>query len=165
MAVENKKSTAITNADAVPPTFNGAIAGGQVLTHVGTLATAAADDDGTTMRFARIRSSSRVTSIALLNDAITGATSVDCGLYRTAEDGGAAVDDDCFASAVDINAGNTAWLELRFEADDINDIEDRAWQVAGLTEDPKCWFDVVLTFDTIGSGVGDVTLKVEELID
>jgi hypothetical protein len=109
MAVANTKSTQITNADAAVQTLNNqALVDARARVAVATLETAAADDDGSVYRFIRVHSSWRILSIAILNDAITSGTAWDVGLYQTAANGAAAVDVDCYATNVDIAAGNAA---------------------------------------------------------
>lgn len=169
MAVANTKSTAITNADATPPVpTNRAIAGAPILISKGVVEVAAADDDNSVYRIARLPSNAVIHSIRILNDAITGSTSWDVGIYRTAEDGGAVVDDDLFASAVDINAGTTAWLELRYEAATtavIDHAERPLWYIADLgaatyASDPNLQFDLCLTANTVGSAAGTILVEV-----
>ena len=126
MPVENRKSTIVGNADAVPAVLTSPrIAGGHLRAQVATIEVAAADDDTSVYRLFRLPSNAKVTAIMVFNDAITGGTSYDVGLYRTAADGGAAVDVDAFASAVDMSSARAAAgpLNLTFEAQNIDKIE------------------------------------------
>jgi hypothetical protein len=162
MAVANTKSTAITNADASPRVPNSSyLEAGVLRVAVGTVEVAAADDDGSVYRFCRIPSGARVQRIQILNDALTGATVYDVGLYKTAADGGAAADADVFATNVDISAGNAVPLDVTFEALDIIKIEKRAWEILNLTSDPFLEYDVCMTGDTVGSGAGTISMRVE----
>lgn len=161
MAVVNTKTTQITNGDAGPTTLtNNQIVCGRVLSAVGTLEVAAADDDTSTFRFVRVHSSWLILSIRVYCDALTSGTSYDCGLYQTAANGGAVVDVDAFASAVSLASAITTGTEIRFEASDIASIEKPVWEIAGLTSDPNRWYDVVLTANTIGSAAGTITIAV-----
>lgn len=169
MAVANTKSTAITNRDATPAVLsNSAITRGVKMIAKGVCAVLAADDDGSVYRFAELPSNAIIHSIKIRNDALTGATSWDCGIYRTTADGGAVVDADLFASAVDINAG-LAGTEIRFEAGTtalIAYAEYRLWQIADLgaatyASDPGYTFDICLTANTVGSGAGNILLEIE----
>lgn len=161
MATVNTKSTQITNGDAGPTTLtNNQIVCGRVLSAVGTLELAAADDDTSTYRFVRVHSSWLILSVKVFCDAITSGSSFDCGLYQTAANGGAVVDVDLFASAVSLTSAITVGTEIRFEAADIAGIEKPVWELAGLTYDPNRWYDVVLTANTVGSAAGTVTLLV-----
>jgi hypothetical protein len=169
MAVANTKSTAITNADATPPVLvNRAIAGADIKISKGICAVAAADDDNSVYRFARLPSNAVIHSIRILNDAITGGTAYHCGVWDTAENGGAVVDADLFASSVDISAGNTAWLELRYEAATtavIDHAERQLWYIldlgaATLASDPNKQYDICLQGATVGTGAGDILMEV-----
>jgi hypothetical protein len=164
MAVENKKSTIVGNADAVPAVLTSPrIAGGHLRAQVATVEVAAADDDTSVFRLFRLPSNAKVTAFSLFNDAITGGTSYDIGLYRTAADGGAAVDVDAFASAVDLSSGRAASgpLVATFEAQNIDKIEQELWQVASLTTDPGVMYDVALTANTVGTGAGTISAIIE----
>ena len=169
MAVANTKSTAITNADATPVVLtNSAFHGGVKYVAKGICEVLAADDYGSVYRFVRLPSNAIIHSIKIRNDAITGGTSYDCGIYRTAADGGAVVDAYLFASAVDISAG-LAGTELRFEAATtaiIDYAEYRLWQIADVgaatyATDPGFMFDLCLTANTVGSSAGTILLEVE----
>lgn len=165
MAVVNTKSTIITNADATPVVLTSPrIAGGFLAAEVATVEVAAGDDDTSTFRLFRLPSNAKVVSIRLLNDAITGGTSYDVGIYRTAKDGGAVVDADAFASAVDMSsARTTAFFEAAYESTnaDIANIERELWQVAGATSDPSVSYDIVLTANTVGTAAGTISAIIE----
>lgn len=162
MAVENKKSTAITNRDATPrvPT-PASLVRGPLYEAVGTLETAAADDDGSVFRFARVRSSDRISEIRLANDAITSGTDFDVGIYQTAENGGAVVSKDVFADGLDLSSA-VAMRDVLYndQATDISEVEMQLWQKLGLTSDPQREYDVCVTANTIGSGAGTITMVV-----
>ncbi len=163
MAVVNTKSTAITNADATPKVANNSyIENGKMRVSVGTVEVAAADDDASVFRFVRIPSGARVHSIRVFCDALTSGTSFDCGIYKNSADGGAVVDVDSFASAVDLSTAITAGTEIRFEAADIAQIEKRMFEQAGvaLAADPFLEYDICLTANTIGSAAGTISLAV-----
>lgn len=164
MAVVNTKSTIVGNADAVPAVLTSPrIAGGHLRAQVATVEVAAADDDTSVFRLFRLPSNAKVTSVQVFNDAITGGTSYDVGLYRTAADGGAVVDADAFASAVDMSSARAAAgpLNLTFEAQNIDKIEQELWQVAGATSDPGVMYDVALTANTVGTAAGTISAVVE----
>lgn len=159
MAVVNTKSTVISNADATPVVLTSPrIAGGYVAAEVATVEVAAGDDDGSVFRLFRLPSNAKVLSIRILNDAITGGTSYDLGLYRTAKDGGAVVDADAYGSAIDMtSARTTAFFDGAYEAADIANIEKEVWQNAGLTSDPSVQYDVCLTANTVGTAAGTIS--------
>lgn len=163
MAVANTKSTAVSNRDASPRVPSPAhLVRGPLFEAVGTVEIAAADDNGSVYRMARLRSSDRVSQLTVFSDAITGGSNFDLGLYRTADDGGAVVDADLFGSALDLTSGSVAGADFTFEsaATDIAKIEKRLWELLGLSADPQVDYDVALTGATVGSAAGTVSLRV-----
>lgn len=169
MAVANTKSTAISNADATPVVNNNrSNVRAPCYIAVETLEVAAADDDNSVYRFFRLPSNAVIYSIEILNDAIAGATAYHCGIWDTAANGGAVVDADVFASSVDINAGTTAWLELRFEAATTGPIEYadyELWRLLDLgaatyAQDPQKEFDLCLQGATVGTAAGTITMRI-----
>lgn len=162
MAVANTKSTAITNADATPVTINSSyIAGASLREMVGTVETAAADDDGSVYRLCRVKSSHRLSDILLANDAITSGTDFDVGVYRTAKDGGAVVSKDVFADGLDLSSAAAFRSVLNHDqATDIAEVEMRLWERLGLSADPLIDYDVCVTGNTVGSAAGTLSMKI-----
>ena len=164
MAVANSKSTQITNADATPRVLTPAAIGwGRVRAASFTLDVAAADDDASVYRFFRVHSNWRVLQLLLWNDAITSGSVYDVGLYQTAENGGAVVDADCWATNVTMVSARLVPLDVTFEALDIIKCEKLVWEVAAIavttiTEDPQRDYDICLTADTVGSGAGTISM-------
>jgi hypothetical protein len=159
MAVANTKSSIVAARDAgknVPFYLSGA----DMHEAVATVEVAAGDDDNSVYRFVRVHSSWSLRVILLTNDAITGGTAYHCGLYDVAENGGAAVDADVFATSVDLSSARVAPTDLLFEALNIDKIEKRLWEVLGLSADPGKEYDLALTGATAGSGAGTVSLRV-----
>lgn len=170
MAVANTKSTAITNADAVPPQLtNAAFTGANLKITKAVVEVAAADDDNSVYRIARLPSNAVIHSIRVLCDAITSGSSWHCGVWDVAAvNAGAVVDADLFASAVDLSAGTAAWLELRFEAatsGPIDYAEYPLWRIldlgaATLTADPNKQYDICLQGITVGSSASTILCEV-----
>lgn len=166
MGVVNTKSAIITNLDASPMVLNDVtVYGGRIRSQCGTVEVAAGDDDGSVFRFARLPSNARVISIKRYNDAITGATVYDFGLYQTAANGGAVVLANAYANDVDINAGTVAGVEQAFTTRNIDKIANKVWQDAGLSADSKTEYDLCLTGATVGSGAGTISIEVQYVID
>ncbi len=162
MAIANTKSTAVSNRDASPRVPSPAhLVRGPLFEAVGTVEIAVVDDDTSVYRMARLRSSDRVSQLTVFNDAITGGI-FDLGLYRTADDGGAAVDADLFGSALSLNGASAVGTDVVFEsaATDIAKIEKRLWELLGLSADPQIDYDVALTGSTVGATAGTVSLRV-----
>lgn len=167
MATANTKSTHITNADATPLALtNDYIAKGVVYETVGTVETLAADDASSVYRLARVPSNARITSILLASDAITGASASDVGVYQTAANGGAALDDDFFATDVDISSA-TAFTEVINEATatDKDKVEKRLWELfpGTYTQDPVRDFDICVTVNDV-TAAGTISMKVKFVI-
>lgn len=169
MAVVDTVSTQLTSLlTAGAKVTIGGGAGGREYVKSATVEVAAADDDTSTYRFFRVKSSDRIKSLKLYCDAITGGTDYDCGLYTV--DGGAVVDADLYADgfsaataspAVPPTADAGDGIELRFgDATTANpgDVNNAVWEDLGLTEDPHLEYDVVFTANTVGTAAGTLTL-------
>jgi len=161
MAIVNTKSTEVQNLDARPAVLlDRRTSHGRVRKKVATVEVAAADDDGSVYRLARLHSSWNVHAIWIHNDAITGGTGYDVGLYEPGD--GAAVDDDVYAATLGMaTARTTAPVNAAFGARDIAKAGDALWQDLGLAEDPDRVYDLALTADTVGSAAGTITAIVE----
>lgn len=168
MAVENLKSSVITNADATPVVLNNArLAGAPVREAIGTKQASASASIGSTYRLARIPSNARISEVILSCDAFDTTGAADVGIYQTADNGGAVVDADFFASAVVLTTAlpNTA-VTHESGVFGIEDVEKPLWEALGLTADPQRDYDVALTL-TAANGAGatpDVTLRVRYVI-
>lgn len=165
MAVANTKATAVSNADATPVVITPAyLAGGSVKERRGVVEVAAADDDGSVYRVARIRSSDVISDILLANDAISVGAAYNVGLYKTAAAGGAAVDDNLFASLVDLAAASPfRSVMLEATATNLDKTEKRVWELLGLTEDPVLEYDLALTGATAGTAAATLAVIVRYL--
>lgn len=164
MATEAIKSTVITNADATPVVINPAYLDGarvRVKRGVATSVLAAADV-GSTYRFGRIRSNDVVKEVKLDNATLGAGAAMDFGLYKTAKDGGAVVDADLFASAVDMNTANRA-LDITRESGVITvaNMQKRVWELLGLTTDPQIEYDITGTTTTIHAAAGSMCVTAE----
>lgn len=160
MPVANTKSVEVTNAEKTPIKFTDAlVAGGRLRERVAWTTVAVADDDLSVYRLHRVHSSWRLSSLELLNDAITGGIDYDLGLYDIAEDGGAAVNVNLFADAVTMAAARVAPLDVLFEALNITDIEAPIWQMLGLASDPGKFYEVAWTAVTVGTAAGNIASR------
>jgi hypothetical protein len=163
MAVVNVKSTAVTNADATPVDLSAPfLSHGRLREAIGTVEVANGDSSTSVYRMARLFSSWRVSEILESHDDIGTTTTGDIGLYETAANGGAAADADLFASAVVFNAGAVTAANVTFESgvSGIEEVEKRIWELLGLTEDPKKWYDLCVTLVGAADGAGTITLQV-----
>jgi len=165
MATANTKSKTVTNLDATPRVMNPTyLMGGILKEQVGTVEIAAADDNNSVYRVGRVHSSWRISEIIRYNDAITSGADFDVGLYDTAENGAAVININCFADAVSLVSGSVTGTRDLYEAGSdvgVEDIEQRVWEMAGLTEDPGKFVDVCYTGVTVGSGAGTLSVKIQ----
>jgi hypothetical protein len=126
----------------------------------GSITPAAAAEVGSTYRFCRIPSNCRVSQILLKNAAFTTAGAVDIGLYKTAENGGAVVDADFFASAVALTAAkDNADVTYESAVYTIANSEKPLWEALGLSADPQIEYDVAATVTTQFNGGSIMNLK------
>ncbi len=161
MAVVAVKSTPITNADATPVVLNKANVDGARERHKrGVVAAANGDSIASIYRCFRVKSSDLLSKLVLDNASWGAACTADIGLYKTAKDGGAVVDADLFASAVDMNAANRG-LDVLRESGVITvaNMEKRLWELAGLSADPNLDYDVALTLVAAAAAAGSACLS------
>ena len=159
MAVNAYKTTAITNLDATPIVrANPWVHGGNAKQFAGTIEAVNGDSIASTYRFFGIGSWMRPVYLTLFCDAITSAAG-DLGLYRTTADGGAVVSQTLFASAQSVASAITTGTNIRFEQDDIANVEKRIWELLGLTADPNLEYDVTLTLTAAATAGGTLSLQ------
>lgn len=143
MAAENLKSAAITARDSTPPAATNSNPG-QLFRSWGKIE-AAGGDAGSTYRFCTIPSNARCIKAYFSSDDLSGSTAtLNLGLYQTTENGGAVVDADFFASAIDVNAAAVAWTDVSVEraATLIDELEKPLWERIGLSADSQRNYDV-----------------------
>lgn len=160
----NLSSTLISNITATPSVANSPNRGapGEVNNTYASLSVGTSEDTGNVLRFVRVPSNCRITSIRLFCDALGGSTAGDIGLYQTAENGGAVVDADHFASAVSM-VNKIQGTEQAFESG-VNTVSDFGlplWAALGLTADPQREYDIAITLTADVTTPGDIGVKVE----
>ncbi len=149
------KGTAITNREATPRVLNnpGLGSGARVKCARGYIASVTLNLTTTSIiRLVEIPSNCVVLDVIMYNGAET-AGAVDVGLYRTNADGGAAVDQDFFASAVSLASaiayGAVATHVLGESTTyTIAKMNQPIWQAVGASSDPHCMYDVACTVAT-----------------
>ena len=123
-----------------------------------TYAKLAADTDGSTIQFARVPANALLLDVSLINEAITGATDADIGIYSDHEPGSGTLHDvNAIADAVTLASARTGWTSVRCEAADASTVTQRVWQLAGLTSDPGGHLRLILTGVTFGTNTGDIS--------
>lgn len=161
MAVEARKSTLVTNADATPAVLNNPrVDGGFERSSVATVSVTNADSIGSTYRMSRVPSNAVITDMRIYAPDIGTTTATDIGVYRTAKDGGAVVDADFFASAVVLNAGAINGTDVLHESGvfSITNSGQELWQALGLTSDPSVFYDITMTLTGAADATGVVKL-------
>lgn len=157
MAVENKyvdaKIAAGKLADAAQ------VFGRPVQALVQTFEVAAADDNGSMYRIGYNLNPNLIPiDIKVFNDALTGGTDWDLGLYKS--NLGAVISKDVFADGLDFSsAAAIAAPKNGLAAVDIANLERRLYEWAGHTvANKEGGYDLVLTANTVGSAAGTVTV-------
>ena len=154
MAVENKYSDADVAAGKKASALSAY--GTKQVTLVGTVAVAAADDDGSIYRvISGVPSSLVPVNIAIHNTAITGGTDYDLGLYKP--NSGAVVDADILADGLDLSSAVTiaTWNNAGLTTLSIADGAETLGELSAQT-DVDASYDIALTANTVGTAAGTV---------
>lgn len=175
MAVENLKSTAITNLDASPIVSNTSGIGSPAVfrNNDGFVTISASASAGSTYRMVRVPSNAIIKSVNLETEAQgAGAVNVSAYYSDSTTDGtkvsniGLIVPttgDQFWASDVDISAALKP-TDVTNESGNnpIANRQKRLWDALGLTTDPGGFFDFVLVVHTtaITTGTGKTYLRV-----
>lgn len=155
MAVTNRNSQGITNATSTPVVLSDPALNAGILRERSAVITSAADDSATSIfRFVRVSSNARISQLMLSAADATTAGAINVGVYQTAENGGAVVDADLFASAVDLASGPYNNADITFESGEYTyaESEKPLWEVLGLTVDPQRDYDIAATISTTFNG-------------
>lgn len=162
MAVVTTKSTMITNLDAAPVVEVPAHQHhGRMREMLESVSIASGDSIGSLYPCLRVWSGWRVSELLIDSPDIGTTTIADVGLFKTAADGAAAVDADFFASALSLKDGALAKTDITRESGVITiaNADKRIWEILGLTEDPKIWYDVALQLTAAADAAGEVGLR------
>jgi hypothetical protein len=159
------KSAAVTNREATPRVLNnqGAGAAGILREVKSYLSSVTASLSITSViRMVEVPSNAVISQI-LFDSAAQTAGKFDIGVYRTNADGGAVVDQDFFATAVDCASAVVATdVTNESTTNTLAKQNQPLWQAAGMTADPKSPLDIALTVVTtdVTTGTGAVMLRV-----
>lgn len=162
MAVVTTKSGLITNRDASPRVINNSnVDGGNLRSEVGTVETTATDSSASLYLFFQVPSNARLDQVLLYSDDVGTTGLMDIGIWRTTQDGGAVVDADFIASAVNLNSAALNGTDVTHESAvfGLEDAEKPLWQALGLSADPKIFYDVVGQLTEAVTAAGTLTLK------
>lgn len=163
MATEALKSSVITNRDATPVVLSTSNPG--TVKRAYGVVECAGGDAGSTYTFCSIPSNAKfVRAFYSCDDLGTGLT-MNVGLYQTTANGGAVVDQDFFASALDVATAAVGITEITVErgATLISEFEQPLWQRLGLSADSQRDYDVVAV-SASAAATGTMLVWVEYLI-
>lgn len=160
------KSTLITNADNLDILGQqGHYSGEKVV--VATYAAAGAIADNDVILMAELPIDAKITSIIMHSDDLGTTGDLNLGLYPGRGSGVTiaaatdAVDEDALGTAIDVNTAATANVEVRFEVKDHNSIEEKVYEIAGLTSRPDYGkMFLAFTASEATTAAGDLTLIV-----
>lgn len=172
MAVQNVKSSVITDLDATPIVHSNRLERAATLYEaaatIAFTATQAGGDANSVWRFLRIPARARIHKLEIANDDLdsgAGALAVNVGLYEV--EGGAAKDADFFASAITNLQAAAAFQDETYESAvvGIEKQHQAIWQQLGDADTPANRdkeYDIAMTVTTAaGTGAaGDVTMRV-----
>lgn len=167
MAVVDVLSNTITNRDASPKVLASSnVDNGRMQSSCQTVEITTANSSDSTYRFFSIPSNARVSEILAYSDDMGTATAADVGLYDTTENGGAIVDADFFASALDLNGGALVGSHIEHESGvfGVEDREKPLWEALGLSSDPNKMYDLVATLTAAADTGGTLTLEAKYII-
>lgn len=120
----------------------------------GVATTSATQASADTIHFTRVPSNAIISQVLISAADATTAGALNVGIYETAANGGAAVDADLFASALDLAGGPYNNLDITHESGEYTyaETERPLWQVLGLSNDPNKEYDVVGVVSTTFNG-------------
>lgn len=174
MAVGTLKSNNVTAFETKPITMCQMNRGNFIIDRV-AVPTTAMDDVGDIILFGPFRSNDKIIRLGFLNDALAASDlAYNIGVYysgvggnqaKTGKTSGTVVDADNIGTAVAFSTARLVLGDVRFEADDIVNIEKELWEVAGLTSDPGGNLYVGLTCSTVATtpAAGDIVMVAEVL--
>lgn len=151
------KSTWITNATATPKVLTDPAKSCSRLEEASSVATVSATQaQGDIIRFVRVPSNARISQVLFSTADATTAGAINIGVYQTDDNGGAVVDADLFASALDLTGGPFLNSDQTFESGEYTFAESALplWEALGLTADPKREYDIAATVTTAFNGAG-----------
>ena len=155
-------STLISNRAATPRVANEPYNDAKIKTSgVGIVEVSTSTDAADEIRFVRVRSNAVIKNVLVSSDAAITSGAMNLGIYRTDDDGGAAVDADLFASALAVGGGLT--LSEAAHESGVYGIDARdkpLWEALGLSADPQIWYDVTGVVTTEMGAAGTLCVEV-----
>lgn len=167
MAEVNLKGDIVTGLDATPRTYLGPKRVGGVLREDRIQFTTNSDDSAdSTYHLFRVPSNAVISQLLGSTDGDSTDGTAHIGLYRSTDDGGAVVDADLFASAWAIKtAARNSDLTYESGVIDVEDQHKELWQLAGATEDPGGYYDIVMTIvEAITAAANNMEFKLRYVV-
>ena len=129
-----------------------------------TFEVAAADDDDSVYRIAKLAATAVISNIVVTNDAITGGTDWDLGIYDVLNgpNSGAVKDADKLADGLDLSSARAEGSGISgLSAVPLADAQKPLYLLAGDTaSDHPGQYDIAWIANTVGSAAGTVTVKI-----
>lgn len=146
-----------TNDVASPRVMNSPSKGGQgtVKEITALLAPAADQADDSVMWVARVPTNCRIIKLAVTAADATTAGKIDLGVYRTPEQGGAVIDRDFFAAALDLASGPYAESDQKNQSTTYTYAKQAQplWQAVAVdSSDPGGEYYLCATVETLFNG-------------
>jgi hypothetical protein len=159
------KSDLVTNADDLDTQNDAGHYGHEKVITAHDAAAILADNDVVLM--CEVPVNARIHSIRMWSDDLGTTGDLNLGFYPGPGSGVSisadsnAVDEDALATAIDVNAAALANVEQRFEVKAIETINQKAWELAGLSSEPDyATFYLAFTASEATTAAGDIVLVV-----
>lgn len=161
------KSNIITTADDLDQQVESGQAHGYEKVTICRYTASGAISDNDVILMCEIPVNAKITSIRMWSDDLGTTGDLNLGFYPgrnsgvTISSASDAVDEDAIGTAIDVNAAATANVEVRFETDDFVTLDDKAWEIAGLSSQPDySHFYLAFTASEATTAGGDLALIV-----
>lgn len=157
MAVENKwVDTAVEAGKKGNP---GNVMPGQIFGFACTFEVAAADDDGSVYKLAKVGANMIPLQIWINNDAITAGTDYDLGFYK---ENGVVADKDILADGADLSSAHAMGSELTGLSNlGAENIGKKVYELLGFTDATRAEdsYVLALTANTAGTAAGTISVR------
>ena len=123
--------------------------------------------NGDVIRLCKVHSSDRIHKLVMSSGDSGTAGTIDLGLYDLPDDPdgsgiGSAVDDNLFASAIDVNTAALSQVD-QFDEAALDDFDrgKQVWELLGLSSDPQKEYELCATMDAGSTQAFEFLLEVE----
>jgi hypothetical protein len=161
------KSNIVTLADDLDSQIGREQAHTKEITTKCKYAAAGAIADNDVILMCEVPVEATISSIRMYSDDLGTTGDLNLGFYPGPGSGTTisadtdAVDEDAIGTAIDVNAAATANVEVRFETKDFNTLDDKAWEIAGLSAKPDySTFYLAFTASEATTAAGDLALVI-----